>query len=467
MIFSSIYFVYLFLPIVLAVYYLIPGKWTAVKNLLLLAASLFFYAYGEPRFIFVLLASVVINYLLALGISRKKSKLLLILAVILNVGILFVFKYLGFTAAVLNEALPVSLPVSSITLPIGISFFTFQALSYVIDVYRGERLQKNLFDLALYICFFPQLIAGPIVRYHDIADQLKNRSCGMEDFGRGVERFLIGFSKKVLLANHLAVVADGVFDRIDMTGPACGQAWMASICYSLQLYYDFSGYSDMAIGLGQMFGFRFLENFDHPYIADSITDFWRRWHKSLSGWFRDYVYIPLGGSRVKTARHIFNLFVVWLLTGIWHGANYTFICWGLLYFVFLLSEKYLIRPDRFKGRGLKAVYRVFTLLVVNGLWVLFRADSIQTAGAVLRAMFFGSAAAGGDWYRMIIREQGFFLVAAILFCMPLREWLLKRGSAKWEKAAFLCYPAALMLLFLWGTSYLILGAHNPFLYFNF
>ncbi len=469
MIFSSIYFVYLFLPIVLGAYYLIPAKWVNVRNLLLLAFSLFFYAYGEPGFVFILVASILFNYLLALGISAAKSKLLLTVAVLLNVGILFVFKYLSFTTGALNRLFSLSLPVRDIALPIGISFFTFQALSYVIDVYRGEKVQKNLFELALYICFFPQLIAGPIVRYHDISEQLKHRTCDMESFGMGVERFLIGFSKKVLLANQLAIVADGVFDRGDTAPLFCAQAWIGSICYSLQLYYDFSGYSDMAIGLGRMFGFCFQENFDHPYIASSITDFWRRWHKSLSGWFRDYVYIPLGGSRVKTPRHIFNLFVVWLLTGIWHGADETFLCWGLFYFVFLTAEKYLIRPERIKNGGCRILYRVFTLLVVNGLWILFRADSMTTVGGILKAMFaFAAPAAGFDgWLGRTMREEGIFILLALLLAMPVRSRFLEKAGHKFEKTAGIGYVILLMILFLWGTSYLILGAHNPFLYFNF
>ncbi len=481
MIFSSIYFTFLFLPIVLLFYYVIRGR---ARNIMLLLASLIFYAYGEPVFVFVLMGSAIINYLLALGIAggkAGKAKLLLILAVVLNIGLLFVYKYLYFGITLLNLIPQVNLPGKEIALPIGISFFTFQALSYVIDVYRGEQPQKNPLNLGLYICFFPQLIAGPIVRYHDISAQLcdperfsaKPSYLLSTDFADGVERFLIGFSKKVLLANQLAVIADAVFDAEDFAAVSPGMAWLGSICFTLQIYYDFSGYSDMAIGLGKMFGFSFLENFNYPYIASSITDFWRRWHMSLSGWFRDYVYIPLGGGRVKTGRRIWNLFVVWLLTGLWHGANLTFVAWGLLYFVFLVLEKYVIKPERFGKTAAKAIYRVFTLAVVNFLWVLFRAKDLTAGMAYLARMFGARAVSGGEdeaaqtvisapagWYEMMLRQYGVFLLAAVIFAMPVRT-LFKRK----EKT---CISAVLLLFaFLWSVSYLILGAHNPFLYFNF
>ena len=484
MVFSSVYFVFLFLPIVFLLYYLTRGR---VRNVILLLSSLVFYAYGEPVFVFVLMASVCINYLLARGIAaKKKPKLLLVLAVILNIGLLFVYKYLYFTVSLCNLIPGVSLPGKEIALPIGISFFTFQALSYVIDVYRSGQAQKNLFDLALYICFFPQLIAGPIVRYHDIAgqlgssDRLEKRlfgkdSAAISELGEGAERFLVGFLKKVLIANQLAVAADQIFDLEDYAALSTPAAWIGSILFTLQIYYDFSGYSDMAIGLGRMFGFHFLENFDHPYIAASVTDFWRRWHMSLSGWFRDYVYIPLGGNRKGVARCIINLFVVWLLTGIWHGANLTFVCWGLFYFVFLVLEKYLIRPQRFQNEILRGGYRIITLAVVNFLWVLFRADNL-TKGMTFLSRMLGITKAesmgfSGGWYLMLIREYGIFILLALLFCMPLRKKLLARCAG--EQAGFGgrlitgAYFAALPLLFFWAVSFLVLGAHNPFLYFNF
>ncbi len=489
MVFSSIYFTFLFFPILLLLYYPCRGK---VRNLILLSGSLVFYAYGEPVFVYVLLGSVGINYLLARGIEsarekQKTGKVFLLLAILLNVGLLFVYKYLFFFAGLLGSMLSVSLPAKELVLPIGISFFTFQALSYVIDVYRGTKAQKNPLDLALYICFFPQLIAGPIVRYKDIEEDLtaERRKKGgifsicektaegeeMPMFAAGVERFLIGFSKKVLLANNLALVADSVFDAKDFSTVSVAAAWLGAVCYTLQIYYDFSGYSDMAIGLGRMFGFRFAENFDHPYTAKSITDFWRKWHISLSGWFRDYVYIPLGGSRTTGGKRIRNLFVVWLLTGLWHGANLTFVAWGMLYFVFLILEKYAIRPES-KGRLFSCIYRIFTLAVVNFLWVIFRAADLPAAWAFLARML-GKASSGGRgldlaWIMGRLREQGIFLLFALIFCCPLRKWLLeKKMPEAGGRVRAALYPALLIFLFLWSVSYLVLGAHNPFLYFNF
>ncbi|MCR5283091.1 MAG: MBOAT family protein [Lachnospiraceae bacterium] len=484
MVFSSVYFVFLFLPIVFLLYYLTRGR---VRNVILLCSSLLFYAYGEPVFVFVLMASVCINFLLALGIAKKRhQRLLLLVAVVLNIGLLFVYKYLYFTISLCNLIPGISLPGKEIALPIGISFFTFQALSYVIDVYRSGRAQKNLFDLALYICFFPQLIAGPIVRYHDIATQLEDperlgrRLFGkdpktIEDLGIGAERFLVGFLKKVLIANQLAVIADQIFDLENYAALSTPAAWIGSILFTLQIYYDFSGYSDMAIGLGRMFGFQFLENFDHPYIAGSVTEFWRRWHMSLSGWFRDYVYIPLGGNRRGTARSILNLFVVWLLTGIWHGANLTFVCWGLLYFVFLVLEKYVIRPGRFQNGIAKGIYRVITLAIVNCLWVLFRADTLEKGMTFLSRMLgiTGAEQMGfsGGWYLMLVREYGIFIALALLLCMPLRKKLLafceKSPKSAAARVLTALYFAALPLLFFWAVSFLVLGAHNPFLYFQF
>ncbi|MBO4337079.1 MAG: MBOAT family protein [Lachnospiraceae bacterium] len=500
MVFSSIYFVFLFFPIVLALYYAVSGR---ARNAVLLIASLVFYAYGEPVFVFVLMGSVLVNYLLALAIASLPKgsgrKGLFITDIILNIGLLFIYKYLGFSAGLLSHLTGLQLPLKDIALPLGISFFTFQALSYVADVYRGQEPRKNVFELALYICFFPQLVAGPIVRYTDIKDQLcaKDRLSRafsrpklwerrLTDMGEGIERFILGFSKKVLIANQVAVIADSVFDTPDFSTVSPGMAWLGSVCYTLQIYYDFSGYSDMAIGLGRMFGFRVPENFDHPFISGSVTEFWRRWHISLSSWFKDYVYIPLGGSRVKRGRRIFNLLVVWLLTGIWHGANLTFMAWGLLYFVLLVLEKYLIRPERFKNLIIKLVYRAFTLLSVSFLWVLFRAESLA-AGIVYIARMFGAflqvsgegvfsgisrgavsvsgvlPVTSGSDFAMYMREYGIFLLAAVIFCCPIRGRIMRKAG---EKTGIL-YAAVLLFLFIWSVSYLLLGMHNPFLYFNF
>ena len=377
MVFSSLIFTFYFLPVVLLLYYLAKEKY---RNYILLAASLCFYAYGEPKFVFIMAGSIALNYGLALLIDcyRNHAKGLMILDVVLNVGILFFYKYLNFGISITNSLFGTAFHTLPVTLPIGISFFTFQALSYVIDVYRKTvAVQKNPLYVALYISFFPQLIAGPIVRYHDIEEQISNRRTDVVIFGEGVKRFLLGFCKKVILANNLAVVAEEVF-AMPFTTVNPLLLWLGSICYSLQIFYDFSGYSDMAIGLGKMFGFTFAENFNYPYISRTVTEFWRRWHISLSQWFRDYVYIPLGGSRVSVIKNIRNMLVVWLLTGIWHGANFTFIFWGLGYFVLLVMEKYLLKPSERKSRILKIFWQIVTLLCVNWGWVMFNSPSLKS-----------------------------------------------------------------------------------------
>ena len=345
MLFSSSIFLFLFLPLVLLIYYLPLGRFRQGQNVFVLLASLGFYAWGEPWFVLVMMGSIVVNYGFGLWVDHNQrhnhsARMPVILALVVNLGILFVFKYLTFTLGILND-LGAHFVIPGIELPIGISFFTFQALSYVLDIQRGHgQVQRSPLKVGLYISFFPQLIAGPIVKYETVADQIDHRKENWEDFSSGCARFVVGLGKKVLLANQLALVADRAFQLGGMGQLTTGFAWLGSLCYTLQIYYDFSGYSDMAIGLGKMFGFHFLENFNYPYISRSVTEFWRRWHISLSTWFRDYVYFPLGGSRVNSkGKHIRNLFVVWLLTGIWHGANWTFIVWGLFYFVLLMLEK--------------------------------------------------------------------------------------------------------------------------------
>lgn len=474
MVFSSLFFTFYFLPAVMMLYFLAKETY---RNYVLLAASLLFYAYGEPRFVFVMIASIVVNYGLAVLIALKKeesrkglARNLLILAIIVNVGILFVFKYLDLAITSCNMILNTNLPIREIALPIGISFFTFQSLSYVIDVYRGTvQVQKNPFYLALYISFFPQLIAGPIVRYSDIEKQLTNRTCTLEGFADGAKRFLLGFCKKVILANNLAAAAVSMFDKdAEITVPLL---WLGSICYSLQIFYDFSGYSDMAIGLGKMFGFQFNENFCYPYISKSISEFWRRWHISLGQWFRDYVYIPLGGSRVSVPRHIVNLFIVWILTGIWHGARYTFIAWGIGYFILLVIEKYIVKPEERKSPFLSEWWwRFITLLCVNFGWVIFNADSLKSGIRYCLAMLGGydtPCAVNADMFRYL-REYGIFIVTGIIFATPIME--LFRKKVKQERLCnviAVTTPFVYGFLFLWAVSFLILGAHNPFIYFNF
>ena len=349
MLFTSMEFLFLFFPATVAVYFLLPR---ILKNSWLLVVSLFFYGWGEPKFVFVMMASILINYLMArflepFPLKSLPRKLLVTLAVILNLGLLFVYKYLNFVTANLRFAFPLlagHIPQTRILLPIGISFFTFQAMSYVVDVYRGIPAQKKLSHVALYIAFFPQLIAGPIVRYTTIMDQLDHRTVTPVSFSKGVLRFLYGFNKKMLLANVMAQVADTAFAAGERS---IAMAWLGAICYSLQIFFDFAGYSEMAIGLGQMFGFTFLENFNYPYISKTVTEFWRRWHISLGTWFRDYVYFPMGGSRVNSRRVLIrNLSVVWLATGIWHGANWTFLLWGILHGSIIILEKLLSLPQR-------------------------------------------------------------------------------------------------------------------------
>ncbi len=473
MLFSSSVFLFLFLPLVLLLYYTVFRRRRAAQNLFLLAASLLFYAWGEPRFVLVMLASIAANYGFGLWAARdggRGARAPLIAAAAVNLGLLFVFKYLTFTLATLNR-LGGQLVVPVIELPIGISFFTFQALSYVLDVYRGRgSVQTNPLKVGLYISFFPQLIAGPIVKYETVAEQIDRRRESWADFSAGACRFLAGLGKKVLIANQLAVVADRAFTLSGGWAASAGMAWLGAVCYTLQIYYDFSGYSDMAIGLGRMFGFHFLENFNYPYLSQSITEFWRRWHISLSTWFRDYVYFPLGGSRVGSAgAHIRNLFVVWLLTGIWHGANWTFLCWGLFYFVLLVLEKYA-RLGRGWPAGLKWL---FTMAMVNFGWVLFRADHLGAAARYIRDMLLlGPGPLWDGAAALALRENALVLLAAVVFAAPVAGWVKGKlyGGPRLNKAAPLWdvgYALLLAAVFLVSASFLVKGTYNPFIYFNF
>lgn len=471
MIFSSLLFTFYFLPVVLILYYVAKEKY---RNYILLFVSLLFYSYGEPRFVFVMLASIVSNYLMALLIDRFRNKLIariaLIADVVINIGILFIYKYLDFAITVTNRLFKSDIQIWGILLPIGISFFTFQALSYVIDVFREKvKVQRNPLVVALYISFFPQLIAGPIVRYSTIEEQISNRTCSVELFAEGARRFMLGFGKKVILANNLAVVAQSTFSRdVTMTNPL--YLWLGSICFSLQIYFDFSGYSDMAIGLGKIFGFSFEENFNYPYIAKSVTDFWRRWHISLSEWFRDYVYIPLGGSRVPWFKHIFNLLVVWLLTGIWHGANYTFIAWGLGYFILLIIEKMIIKPNERENKIFSVIWQIVTLISVNFGWVIFNSTSLREGIRYCLAMVghYGHKPIVDNDIIYSLEQYGVFIVLGILFSTPAMR-MIKSKIEKTKIDCILCIlePAGYGLIFLWAVSFLILGAHNPFIYFNF
>ena len=474
MLFSSSVFLFLFLPLTLLGYYVVLRRWRQGQNLFLLAGSLFFYAWGEPRFVLVMLASIVLNYAFGLWVAGAKAAgrrtaLPLACAAVVNLGLLFVFKYLTFVLTNLN-LLGAQLVVPVIELPIGISFFTFQALSYVLDVNRDRgTVQRNPLKVGLYISFFPQLIAGPIVKYETVADQIDHRRENWADFSAGACRFVAGLGKKVLIANQLAVVADRAFPLSSGGYASAGMAWLGAICYTLQIYYDFSGYSDMAIGLGKMFGFHFLENFNYPYISKSVTEFWRRWHISLSTWFRDYLYIPLGGSRGGRGKTLRNLFVVWLLTGVWHGASWTFVAWGLLYFLLLVPEKlwgWAVRWPALLGWA-------WTFLMVNFGWVLFRAGTLPACLDFLGAMF--GQGGGPDLQAAYYWGQYWVVILlGVLFAFPAAPWLTRRVEHVLGKRARRLFPLwdavyglALTLVFLASAAFLVKGTYNPFIYFNF
>ena len=461
MLFSSSVFLFLFLPVVLLVYYLPLRRWRQGQNVFLLLASLGFYAWGEPWFVLVMLGSILANY----GFGRwgdackragRTCAPPLVTALAVNLGILFVFKYLTFTLGILNR-LGAAFVIPGIELPIGISFFTFQALSYVLDVHRDRgEVQRSPLKVGLYISFFPQLIAGPIVKYETVAQQIDHRKEIWADFSAGCSRFIVGLGKKVLLSNQLAVVADRAFGQGD--GLSASFAWLGALCYTLQIYYDFSGYSDMAIGLGKMFGFHFLENFNYPYISRSITEFWRRWHISLSTWFRDYVYFPLGGSRVNSkAKHIRNLFVVWLLTGIWHGASWNFIAWGLYYFVLLTIEKNFLLKYLKKGKVWPHIYTLF--FVVLG-WGIFTANQPGAPlGLLLQKLFVPQGGISPVYY---LRNYGVLLVLGGVCSSALPHWL-------WEKISK--NTVAKLLVFALLTAlcvcYVVAATNATALYANF
>lgn len=482
MVFSSIVFLFYFFPAVVVLYYTVGRIHIRIGNILLLAASLMFYAWGEPVNVVLLMGSCVVNWVLALGIHRFPShkKAWLVSACIANLGVLFWFKYLNFTVGTVNVVLG-SMGVerlvmeTNVILPIGISFFTFQALSYVIDVYRGTvKVQKNPLYVALYISLFPQLVAGPIVRYHQVEAQILSRTHTWQKFEQGAARFVQGLGKKLLLANTFATVADNVYELTraghQLIKIPVSLAWIGAFAYMLQIFFDFSAYSDMAIGLGKIFGFSFEENFNYPYISKSIGEFWRRWHISLSTWFREYVYFPLGGSRVENPDiMVRNLFVVWLLTGIWHGAAWTFILWGLFNFACILLER-LFRfeqTERISGFW----KHLYALLAVNFGWVLFRSESFYQYKEYMGNLF---GLNRNGWYSdialMFLREYAVFWIVGILLSFPFAGWVKEKASRHPGIAAvgnLVLYPAGLLGLFWVCVVYLVKGGYNPFIYFNF
>lgn len=460
MVFSSTIFLFCFFPVVLILYYLPFFKSIKYKNIILVLASLLFYAWGEPVYVFLMMASVLINWLFGLLVNnyknKKVGKVILSLSIVFNLGILFVFKYLTFTIENINYLFKINVDSPNLTLPIGISFFTFQAMSYVIDVYRQDgEVQKNPLNVLLYISFFPQLIAGPIVRYQTIANQINCRKETVEKFTDGTYRFMLGFFKKVFIANNVALVVDDIFSRSDIS---VASSWIGAIAYTLQIFFDFSGYSEMAIGLGKIFGFEFLENFDYPYISKSVSEFWRRWHISLGSWFRDYVYFPLGGSRVSKPRLVLNLFIVWFLTGIWHGANWTFILWGLYFFVLLSIEKLtnINKKNFFFGH----IYTMF--FVITG-WVVFRSENISFAWEYLKTMFgIGASIILDSQAISYLQNYGVYLLTGIIFCFPIVS-LIKKKIYISKKVLYIL----VFLLFVVSISFTIKGSYNPFIYFNF
>lgn len=477
MLFPSVEFIFAFFPIVLTVYFILLRRNVLLKNIWLFAASLFFYAFGEGSFILLMLGEILLDYLLALCLNRSQKRwarrTLLSIAIISNIGILGIFKYASFVCADILHLPPDAVGIAAdIHLPLGISFFTFQALSYVLDVYMGKVDATGSFlNVGLYVSFFPQLVAGPIVRFTDIADAINNRKESIDGFSSGVVIFLIGLSKKVLIANNMALVADAAWKLIigDRLEASVAMAWLGAISYTLQIYFDFSGYSDMAIGLGKIFGFDFPENFKHPYIATSLTEFWRRWHISLSSWFRDYVYIPLGGSRRGEARTYINLMIVWLLTGIWHGANYTFVVWGLLYGILLMIEKVICAHKAIRKQSLiqKIAGHFYTMIVVTLAWVIFRSDSINDALIYILGMFGrGSGKLVDRVFVAYLKQNICFYIPAIIGCMPILESLEIKFGEK-NPIYNVAFGATVLAGFVISVSYIINNGYNPFIYFNF
>lgn len=494
MTFSSLAFIFYFLPLVLMLYYLFFFSRT-LKNIILLICSLFFYTFGEPKYILLLLISIVVNYLIGLLIGdtkgRKKAAIFwMSAAVIFNLSILVVFKYLTFISKNMYYATGGKTEIIEIALPIGISFFTFQAISYVVDVYKKDaKAQKNLFHLALYLSFFPKLTQGPVMKYEAFAPQITQRRETFKKFSSGVCFFITGLGKKVLLANNMAIVVDRIFEIHKMGNIPISLAWLGAFAYTFQIYFDFSGYSDMAVGLGLMFGFKLDRNFNYPYISKSISEFWRRWHISLGTWFRDYLYFPLGGSRVINKDLLIrNLAIVWIATGVWHGANWTFLVWGIINFVFIAMEKVF----RFEQLKIPSFIRhLYAMLVVIIGWVIFRANSLQEAGSYLTCMFnFISNEFFSDYTYMFLKEFWIFFIGAILFSLPIASIAnqfmakgilirknvdltppFKEHSVYVEvplvRVISFLYPIGMVLLFIICIAYMVKGSYNPFIYFQF
>ena len=467
MLFSSQVFLYFFLPITLIVYYLSPKKF---RNFILLIASLIFYAWGEPVYILIMLFSTVFDYINGLLIDKfqkknqhKYAKIVLIVSVVGNLAILGFFKYSDFLISNINSLFNLNLSLLSIALPIGISFYTFQTMSYTIDVYKQNvKAQKNFISFATYVTLFPQLIAGPIVKYRDVSESLENRKENITDFSEGIKCFIIGLFKKVMIANNVGFIWESIHS-LPYSEISLSLAWIGAICYSLQIYYDFSGYSDMAIGLGKMFGFHFLENFNYPYIAKSITDFWRRWHISLSSWFKEYVYIPLGGSRKTIARTVINLLIVWFLTGLWHGASWNFVVWGLYFGVLLIIEKFVLKKVLDKMPSF--IGHLYTLFFVIISWVIFACPTLEDGLNYISIMFnFNNEIISTESIYLISTHFVLFIIA-IIGCTPIFKKI--KEKLKNNKIFMIIEIIICLVLFFISLSFLVGSTYNPFLYFRF
>lgn len=464
MVFSSLVFMFAYLPITLLAYYLVPRQG---RNIFLFIVNLIFYGWGEPRLVLLMVFNIFFNYIGGWLVDKyradaKKKKLFLILTCVLDIGILAVFKYTGMITETLNMLPFLNIPELQISLPIGISFYTFQTMSYVIDVYRDDApVSKNFINFGTYVALFPQLIAGPIVRYRDVAEQLVNRRETLEMFTRGVKLFMVGLAKKVIIANTMGTLTTNIFATTDENGVV--GTWVGMIAYTFQIYFDFSGYSDMACGLGNMMGFEFLKNFNYPYIAKSITDFWRRWHISLSTWFKEYVYIPLGGNRKGVKRQILNLLIVWGLTGLWHGAAYNFVLWGLYYGFLLILEKFVLK--KFLDRLPSFVQHIYTLFIIIIGWGLFYFTDVGQLGEFVVDLFnFGNGICGDQAFNLIMSNLPMLIVAAVA-STPLATMLYTR----FEHRRFMWIPETLycMGVLAVSTASLVNQSYNPFLYFRF
>ena len=466
MVFSSSVFLIVFLPITLLAYFIVPARFVKARNSVLLAASLVFYGWGEPKYILIMIFSIVFNYVCGLAAGKNRSKAVLILCVVGNLALLGYFKYTDFVLETVNRLAEAGLALPGIALPIGISFYTFQTMSYVIDVYRGKvEAQRDIITFGTYVTLFPQLIAGPIVRYSDVAVMLVGRKTNLEQIAEGVRRFIIGFGKKVLLANQIYVVW---MELSAMENLSVSAAWLGAVAFTFQIYFDFSGYSDMAIGLGKIFGFDYLENFNYPYISRSITEFWLRWHMSLSSWFKEYVYIPLGGNRKGLSRQLINISIVWILTGLWHGASWNFVMWGVYYGIILIIEKLGLLKVLKKCPAV--VGHIYSLILIVIGWVIFAVDDMGKVAAYLGMMLGSSQIFIDDAFVYFFESRIWLLIACVIGSTPLPKIVCSIIAEKLEDREVLLGTIETVLfmgIFALSMAFLVSGSYNPFLYFRF